>query len=326
MNLFWKKLFGKLTSTAKFETELNQFQTDMERYFAVKESVELSEYKDLSRTLGSVNIKEEKKKLEKAGSQDTDEYKKIVRFETLKNNIDIQFYLRQKPDNFETYYPFKKSFSEEFDWNVLSKSNWNFGFYQKSPSLIGDYSLVNEKQANNSGENISVFNGVLRLATNHEKVKARAWDATKGFIEREYEYTSDIMQSGAKFSQKYGIFQAKIRCTGKINHAFWLASEDRLPLVEVFHYDGKAIKLGVTDKKGKAQQKIAGLNPSGFFIYTLMWSEKEMVWMINNQVVYRTSNHIPHEKMYLGFNSFIAEKQKAAKGLLEVDWVRVYSK
>lgn len=437
MNLFWKKLFGGIASTAKFEQEMKLLREDMQRYVKVEQSVELAEYNELAHVIGAAEFKEKKKMLENRKYKDTEEYRDSRKFQALQNrtdiktyykvhasedlkeylafletpeakllsdkkevtkseklmkfkrfenaksyktftrlhnsylikeyeelkkkvstpefvkmnefwanknrwqlvaeyqkekrfnelaqNPDIQFFMKEKPERFNAYRSLSVSFSDEFDWNVLSKSNWNFGFYYKDKSLIGDHSFANEQQANNAGKNISVSNGVLQIATRKEHTKARAWDAVKGFVEKEFEYSSDVMQSADKIGQQYGIFQAKLRCSGKINHAFWLGSGQKQPLVEIFHYNGKSIKVGTFDKNGKSEEMITGLNPSDFYVYTLIWSEKEMVWMINNLVVYRTTNHIPKEEMYPAFNSFISQSQDASEGLLEVDWVRVYS-
>jgi beta-glucanase (GH16 family) len=105
-----------------------------------------------------------------------------------------------------------------------------------------------------------------------------------------------------------------------------LGADDKLPHINIFHYDGKRITLGNANKNLVDGVKIQGLNQGEFFIYTLIWTEKELRWFINNLEVYRTASNIPTEEMYLAFNSFITEKQRGSNGALEVDWVRVYKK
>jgi len=217
------------------------------------------------------------------------------------------------------------SFQDEFDWNTLDKSHWDFGFHYKSDKLIGNHSFSNEKQANHSGKNVSVVEGILKLVTKHEKVRVRAWDTSKGFIEKEYNYTSDVLQTAESFRQKQGVFRAKLRCTGNVQHAFWLGAESKLPHISIFHFNGKAITLGNANKNVIDGIQIKGLNPAQFYIYTLIWSAKELIWMINDLEVYRTASNIPLDSMYLAFNSFISQKQKGSAGSLEVDWVRTYT-
>lgn len=437
MNLFWKKLFGKITPTAKLEKSESELIIAMQRYAEVEKSVELTEYKKLFHIVKSAKFQENKKLLQNRKYKDTEQYrvskkykklenspkimlyyqvlesedlkqylkfkstpefeqlgdKKLVktseklqklkqfehsnayktyvrfhksyvisefeklklkvstpefktenefwanekrwhstpeytqeqRFYELAKNPDIIFFENEKPERFEKYKALKISFQEEFEWNTLDNSHWNFGFHYKSPELIGNHSFANEKQANNSGRNVSVENGVLKIATKHEKTVARAWHKERGFIEKEFHYSSDVLQTADKFRQKYGVFRAKLRCTGNVQHVFWLGADSKLPLIKIFHSTGKHITLGNTNKNLVDGIKITGINPSSFFIYTLVWSEKELIWMINDYEVYRTASNIPAESMYLAFNSFITEKQNGSTGSLDVDWVRVYT-
>ena len=437
MNLFWKKLFGAITPTAKLEKSEADLILAMNRYAEVEKSVELAQYKELFHVVKSAKFQENKRILQNRKYKDTEEYrisnkfkklqhspeiqlyfkvldsdelkhylnfkttadyellgdkKKVKasdllkkmkayekskafktyarfhnsfiikeyeelkvkvstpefkktnefwanekrwqttpefvqqeRFYELVKNPDISFYENEKPERFDRFRSWILTFQDEFQWNTLDKSHWNFGFHYKSAKLIEDHSFANEKQANNSGKNVSVVDGILKLETKREKVKARAWHAEKGFIQKEFNFTSDVLQTADKFRQKYGIFRAKIRCTGNINHAFWLGADDKLPNIKIFHFNGRVINVGNANKNIFDGVKISGLNPSQYFIYSLIWTEKELIWMINNLEVYRTASGIPKEEMYLAFNSFISEKQHGTTGSIEVDWVRVYT-
>jgi hypothetical protein len=437
MNLFWKKLLGEITPTAKLERNEAELVKAMHRYAEVEKSVELGEYKKLYHIVKSAKFQENKKLLKNRRYKDTEEFqisnkfkklhnsqaiqlyyevlvseelknylnfktttdyellgnkKKVKasellrkmkafekskafknhsrfhesyiiteyeqlqlkvaipefkkknefwanenrwqstpeffqqeRFYELAKNPDIIFYENEKPERFVKYRTLKLSFHDEFEWNTLDKSHWDFGFHYKSPQLMEDHSFVNEKQANNSGKNISVVDGILRISTKREKVVSRAWHIKKGFVDQEFQFTSDVLQTADTFRQKHGVFRAKLRCNGKVQHAFWLGADGKLPNIKIFHFDGKKITLGNADKNIFDGVKIAGLNPRKFFIYSLLWTEKELVWMINNLEVYRTASNIPAEEMYLAFNSFISDKQHGSTGNLEVDWVRVYS-
>jgi beta-glucanase (GH16 family) len=97
-----------------------------------------------------------------------------------------------------------------------------------------------------------------------------------------------------------------------------------LPNIKIFHYDGKSINVGNANENVFDGVKINGLNPSQYFIYSLIWTKNELIWMINNLEVYRTLSNIPDKDMYLAFNSFISETQHGGTGNIEVDWVRVY--
>ena len=437
MNLFWKKLFGKITPTAKLERNESELITAMHRYAEVEKSVELAEYKKLFHIVKSAEFQENKKILQNRKYKDTEEYqtykkcqkrensiaiqiyyktlksdelkhylsfkatpefenlgdKKLVaasekltklkhfehskayktyvrfhnsyiiteyealkaktatpefqkanefwantkrwhttpeyvheqRFYELAKNPDIIFFENEKPERFEKYRKLTLTFNDEFERNTLDNSHWNFGFHYKSNKIVGNHSFANEKQANHSGKNVSVEEGILKVTTKHEKVLAPAWHITKGFIEKEFEYTSDILQTAEKFRQSSGVFRAKLRCKGNVQHAFWLGADAKLPNIKIFHYNGKHITLGNANKDLYDGIKITGINPSEFFIYTLVWNKKELIWLINDLEVYRTASNIPKEAMYMAFNSFISEQQHGSAGSLEVDWVRVYT-
>ena len=96
----------------------------------------------------------------------------------------------------------------------------------------------------------------------------------KGFIDKEYLFTSDVLQTAETFKQKYGTIRAKIRCSGNLNHAFWLGADGKLPHVNIFHYNGKHITVGNSNNNVVDGIKISGLNPHQFYIYTLIWTKK----------------------------------------------------
>jgi beta-glucanase (GH16 family) len=255
----------------------------------------------------------------------TPEYQTEQQFYKLVENEDIKFYVNEKPERFKHFRNVKLSFSDEFDAKTISEKQWNFGFHYKNPKLIKQHSFYNEKQANSGGKNTRLVNSHLEIETKEEKSTAIAWHHKQGFLNKDFKFTSDIVQTAEKFNQKFGIFRAKIRCIGSIHHAFWLGSGEKLPLINIFHYNGKSITMGNVNKDKVDGIKVNGLNPSEFYIYSLLWTEKELVWMVNNLEVYRTSNNIPKSELYLAFNSFISEKQKGGVGSMEVDWVRVYT-
>lgn len=257
--------------------------------------------------------------------QTTLEYVKEQRYYELHKNADIVFFKTQNIKRFEGLKGMKRAFVDNFDWNTLDKSHWNFGFHYKNTAFIGNHSFYNEQQANNAGRNVNVENGIMKIHTRHEKTLAKAWHPTKGFVEKEFSYTSDIIQTATNFRQRKGSFSAKIRCSGHIHHAFWLGSDAKLPHINIFHWDGKKIKVGNANQNVMDGVEISGISHNQFFIYTLKWTDKELIWSINDYEVYRTTSNLPKEEMYLAFNSFIPEKSNAGTGHIEVDWVRVYS-
>ena len=75
MNLFWKKMFGGMLSTSKFEKIEEAAVNDMKRYDEIGQSLELEEYKKLYHVVKSSEFKEKKKTLQNRKYKDTEEYR-----------------------------------------------------------------------------------------------------------------------------------------------------------------------------------------------------------------------------------------------------------
>lgn len=231
---------------------------------------------------------------------------------------------RNKSSLFRKYASVRLTFSERFDWDRMENSRWSAGFHSGNPRLVGNYSFTNEHQANNNGRNVHTSDGILTIHTVELPTRSLAWDVQKGFVERDFSYTSDIIQTSATFKQKYGIFSAKVRCSGGLNHALWLSGDKKLPHINIFHFDGTDITMGNAGQHKIDGVEITGISEEQFFIYTLEWTPRALVWYVNNLEVYRTTENIPQEALYLGMNSFIPKKSEPATGKLEVDWIKVF--
>ncbi len=258
--------------------------------------------------------------------QTTEEYKHEVRYQHLAESPDIIFFFAQDLKRIQAYEEWQVIFAEEFDWKRLADSQWTAGFAYPNKTMKRIHSYADEKQANNGGKNTGTINGILTLVTTEEHTTAPAWDEKKGFVSKEFDYTSDVITTADTFRHKGGLFVAKIRCEGRINHAAWLGADTQLPLLKLFHFNGKHICVGNTTKSGFVGEKVKGISASDYYIYALDWRKNELIWYINNLEVYRTSNNVPKEELYLAFSSFITSMQRPEEGKLEVDWVRVYTK
>lgn len=259
----------------------------------------------------------------------TPEFIEEKRYLELSENEDIQFFEKTDASKFTRMRQYTLAFSDAFDWNTLNASNWESGFNYVSDKLVGNHSFTNEKQANNDGNNVSVYAGELNIHTRKERKLALAWDKTRGFVNRQFEYTSDVLHGTNAICQQGGVFRAKIRFAGKdLTHAFWLTGTHQLPHVNVCVCDGKSIEVGThwatKFEKKYTSTKVTGLNVGDYYIYSLEWTPKELIWYINNVEVFRTTDGIPAEPLFPMLNSFISSKQKGGEGTMQVDWVEVY--
>lgn len=256
----------------------------------------------------------------------TEAYKQEQQFRELSQHTDIVFYQRTDTASFAFYYNWKMVFNDEFNGVALDRKIWDNGYYFSDPALIRDYSLTQHKQANNGGKNVSVANGCMVIETLKEKTRARAWDDQLGFIFHDFDYTSDVINAGESFQFTEGIVEAKLRIRdGDITHAFSLVSENKLPQINVFHFDCKHITVGNAWKDGIQTETIKGISPADFYIYKLEWTSEELIWSVNNIEVFRTRKGVPYMPLFPLFAS-VVDKHQDGTGTLDVDWVRIYQK
>jgi len=438
MNLFWKELFGTLKAAQKMETEAQQLQKDLQRYFEVAKSAELAEYIELEKQVTTAEFKENKRtlvnrkykdtqefrdwtkfqKLEKDkslqlyfqtlqspllqeylefqkspdysklsskkeiladpklqefkrfeksreyknylryhGSYILDEYNSLkqlvstpefqqanafwsnpkrwetteeakldARYNQLQHTPDIEFYRRQDYDRMVRLSKYECTLDEHFrgDWSERWRNEFTFGLQEgKEKALKTKFSLVNQKQAFTFGRNVAVVEGALRIITRKENVVSPVWNPKHGFVEHEFEYSSDIVET-REFKQCQGLFAAKIRCTGKLHHALFLKGIDPVNLITLFHFDGKKVVVGAASKHGSSMGEVKGLQLGKYHIFSLSWTQNELIWYVNNIEVHRCPNNLPNEELGLSLMSFISENQKGSEGTFDVEWIRAY--
>lgn len=219
----------------------------------------------------------------------------------------------------------KTILDENFDGREIDTQQWQTGFYKSNPQLISHHSFADEHQAYNGTENIILQEGQCTLSTRFQPTKALAWDTQRGFCKKEFDYTSAILQNGKTFQQQYGIFSAKIKCEGKVHHSVWLKGNNKLPHINLFYYDGKKITIGNATQHKYIGKEIKGIDKSKYYIYTVEWTPKALVWYINNIEVFRTQQQIPHQKLHIGISSFLPQAAPPAEGNLTIDWVKAFS-
>lgn len=255
----------------------------------------------------------------------TEAYQKELRFKELSKHADILFYQKTDPRQFLFFENWEKVFSDEFNGPVLDHTKWEAGYYFSNPQLIRHYSLSTCKQANNEGKNVTVADGCLTIETLKERVNARAWDDEKGFIMHTFDYTSDVINAGKAFQMTSGLVQVKLRIRdGKITHVCCLAHEKKTPQINIFHVDHKNISVGYVMDHFSQTQRIKGISAYDFYIYSVEWSEDQLIWRINNQEVFRADKGIiPNVPLFPLFASIVRQDQEGT-GYFDIDWIRIY--
>ena len=257
---------------------------------------------------------------EKRWEHSTD-YQREKRFEELANSDAIKFYFAQREEKIDWAELFRPAFVDD----MSTSANWKPGFGYANPAIKDGHSRTNELQAYNNGKNTFFAEGRMDIETHEESKKALAWDQKKGFVEHVFPYTSDVMNSRAAFMQEEGMFMAKVRCQGTGHNFFGLSTgEPGKPQVAMYFYDGDIHHMGLIDGKNTKLVPLTGMLRSMYYVYTLRWTKKELIWFVNDMEVLRLPNTLPHEKMFYIAQSFLPANEAGGTGKLKVQWAKAY--
>ena len=223
------------------------------------------------------------------------------RYEALCKHADVVFFHAHTEAEIAELESYQLIWQEEFDGGM--DTQWATGWVYPT-GLKADYSHVSELQAYVKGANTRIVDSVMTVQTKKEKVSAAAWHPTKGMVMQDFAYTSDVWHTKTALPKNVAVLQAKVACSGKAKHALGLAAMKMEKVLPVLH---------AADVKGYA-------------IYTLVWTDKEVVTYVNDQEVARVKNTWSAEDMYLYLRSYLPQNEKASAGSLSVDWVRVYTR
>ena len=314
--------------------------SDYHIFKRLEESDRINEYYKLQSIVESTEFKDFKAFMEdKHRFKKSDEAALIKEFDELQKHKDIVWYLRKKQEKpFEELKKWKITFEDNFDSASLDTSKWITGYYWGKALMNDTYSLEGEHQIFNE-ENVELRDSSLKIKVERQSLKGKEWSPTLGFREKDFEYTSGMISTGQSFRQQYGRFEAKVRYnnTFPVVNAFWLVGERMTPHIDVFktiYSGGRMIEAGIiSDVPGKgiteSTRKINGTRfTNKYFIYSLDWTENEMVWKINGVEIYRQTHNIPQEPMYLTFSTTLPSEpgEKHLPSEMDVSWVRCYQR
>jgi len=316
----------------------NEKSSSYQTYKKLKDSQKLTEYFELKASIESKEFKDFKEFMEdKHRFKKSEEAALLKEFSDLQKNNDIVWYLKTKQEKpFEELKKWEVTFEDNFDKANIDQNKWIKSYYWGKALMNDSYSLENEKQLF-SDSNVELRDSNLRITTQQETSKGKVWNSSWGFRERAFDYTSGLISTGQSFRQQYGRFEAKVRFNASypIMNVFWMVGEKMTPHIEIFKSvvpGGKALESGlITESKDnglvEAKKRIKGANfTRDFYIYSLDWSEKEIVWKINGVEVFRQTKNIPKEPMYLSFCTTLPEepKEKDLPATMEINWVRCF--
>ena len=395
MQLFFKRLTGKLPSTARYEKKVKKMQKKVKLLQEIEGSDYYKEYQDLLSQVNDDKFLQKKEEYTTRKYKDTEFYQKLAelkrlskdknvkkylkaktedernqlagniavkgylrlkeetetpefkeknafwadkkrwehsergqleaRFNALKNSENIRFYLKADKRSLEYFESWQPIWKAPFSEPSLAANDFKAGFWFKQPELKRDFSYCEEAQAYMGDRNVNIQNSVMSIITKKEHVTAPAWHAKQGFTMHEFDYTSAVINTGDTFGMAVGRFTAKVRATGRCHSAIYLVGENRFPLIELYHYNGRHIVVGITDKNGKEEEILRGIHANEWYVMSVSVNRQEIIWKINDFEVFRCVNPMPGQKLYITCQSF-APKDKAGEGRLDVAWIRAFER
>jgi hypothetical protein len=310
------KEFYKFKSSKEYANFLNtDGSARLARYHELKEYVATPEFKQKKEYL-----------LDKKRFEKTEMFKEIQEYDKLKKNQDIIWYFKIKDSNkFDILKNRELTFSDEFDGDKLDAKKWLTNYYWGEKLLKDRYSVESDLQAYTEKENFEIRNSILRITTKPQRITGKVWSTANGFSIKEFSYTSGLINSGASFRQKYGVFTAKIKLGDpNAKSAFWMLADKITPHLDVCRTSGGKVWFDYFSAKGnKSKTSIGSRYSNDYFIYTLEWTSDKLVWKINDTVVFSQTADVPQEPMYVLLSGGL---DKPINGItsMEIDWIRVY--
>lgn len=303
-------------------------------YKTIEGSNELNHYLQLEEKISSDEFQKEKAYLlDKKRFEKSEDYQKLQEYLQLKNSDKYKKHFDLAAKNpFKELDKWELSFSDEFDSKPLQTEKWINKYFWGEELLNKGYNLQSELQSFTDGNNIDYTTSSVLLQARKEKVEGLQWNPSLGFVPREFDYSSAIINTGKSFRQKYGRFEAKIKLSNpnQVTHSFWMVADKKAPHIDVLKTleDGKlqiGNYWGTGDKINHHKTKVKGIDLSkGYFIYCLEWTKDKLVWKINDVVVQTQNEGVPQDPMYLNFSTSITKEKPNVNASFEIDWVRCY--
>lgn len=216
------------------------------------------------------------------------------------------------------------TFHDEFNGKALDTKKWWDCYWHGRTH--GDQEL--EYYAPDSYE---VKSGMLRLRADRREMGGKP-------------YTSGMIESHDKFSQKYGWFEIRTRVPRGKGYwpAFWLlpATKKWPPEIDVLEIlDHEPNKVYMTnhwiDDAGKHEANGGSwVGPDfsdDFHVYAVEWKPGEIIWYVDGVERFRSSKGVPDEPMYIVANLAVGgdwpgypDATTPFPAYMDIDYIRVY--
>lgn len=270
-------------------------------------------------------LKNKHKHKESHAYQQLLEYRRLKKSSTVKN----YFYLQKKyRAEFHERDSWKLLFSDEFDGKQFSQywsTQQEAGMDTMNTSYVqnSEYHTLDEK-------NVNLSENRLQIALNAFEQEGIAWDEKFGFVSRDFNYSSGLINTANLFQLRYGKIEVRLRVPKSKNayHALWLNTNTPTPAISMFNYCNNCVVTGIYQPTGADQsRRRLRLNHDDFYIVEMRWNKKMISWKINGKEIARKANTV-NVPLFLQFISGAVGKipQQQLPQYFEIDWIRVHDR
>jgi hypothetical protein len=246
------------------------------------------------------------------------------RYKTLCAQDDILFYNKLDKETIEKWNNFEEIWVDNIENTNLADSVWKAGFSYNNKQLKNHHSYSNELQAYTQGNNVTRSNKIMSIHTRKQNQKGIAWDDTRGFIEKDFQFTSDVIQTSDTYKGTYYMAMVKARFVGKANHVISLNTGNKKPITILVQSIKNKLQVGLVEQQDKFElENIRGISASNWYYYSVVCTGKEFVWYVNNIEVLRTASTQGDLAYFMQALSFLPceinnKKQSGDEGRIEI--------
>ncbi len=293
----------------------------------------LNEFKQLQQTAHSTAFKQRVVYLKnKQKHKESEAYKQLQEYRQLKKSSVIKEYYRLEKK-------YKAVFQEMDSWTVvladefqdgrLNTGRWNTQPFWGLKMPMTGY-VQNAEFHNTDPTNVTVRDHMLCITTQPAMQRGMAWDKQFGFVPRQFEYTSGVVNTVDKFEVQYGKIEIKLRFSPvkNIYHAFWLNSGETTPAISIFNYCNRHLETGIYQLSGNDHySRRIRFKAENFYVIEMEWNEQHIIWRLNGKEIVKKANTI-NVPLYFHLASGIVGKTNTEKlpCHFEIDRIKVHKK
>lgn len=304
-------------------------------YLDVKDSFQLQRYNELLQLTASEAFLKRKAYLEDSKKwEKSEEYASLQNYQQLKKDPQVELYYKYcKSSEFDFLKTWEVTFFDGFQGSKTDDGKWIANTYWADRLLGEPFSQPGDLQGYSGGKNTVVRNGNLTIEVRREKRMGKRWQLPAGLVPTEFAYSSDTLSTAKSFSQREGIFEAKIRFAPvkEVVSSCHLLGEKVSPQVTLLEMGAKN-RAGIHSfNNGQAAFSgvdLSGLKSDRFYIFRLEWEGSQLRWKINDCLVHEQTVAGFDEPAHLNLTSLVVKEVPSSKlpAAFEVAWIKCYRK